>query len=66
MSLQGAPIDELLMQVVELPQFIGKHFFFLIDEFENFTDAQQVVMNTLIKHCGQNHSFKIGVKELVA
>jgi len=64
MSLQGAPIGELLARVIELPQFASKHFFFLIDEFENFTDPQQMVMNTLIKHSGENHSFKIGVKEL--
>lgn len=63
-SLQGAPIDELLNEIAALPQFEAKHFFFLIDEFENFTDAQQVVMNTLIKHCGEHHSFKIGVREL--
>lgn len=63
-SLQGAPIDELLSHVVALPHFKRKHFFFLIDEFENFTDPQQIVMNTLIKHSGETHSFKIGVKEL--
>jgi hypothetical protein len=63
-SMQAAPVDELLSAVVQLPQFAKKHFFFLIDEFENFTDPQQIVMNTFIKHCGANHSFKIGVREL--
>lgn len=63
-SMQAAPVDELLSAVIQLPQFADKHFFFLIDEFENFTDSQQIVMNTFIKHCGANHSFKIGVREL--
>lgn len=62
--MQSVPVDELLNVVMQLPQFEKKHFFFLIDEFENFTDPQQIVMNTLIKHCGANHSFKIGVREL--
>jgi len=64
LSMQGAPIDELIGELKQLPQFKSKHFFFLIDEYENFTDEQQVVLNTLIKHSGSNYSFKIGVREL--
>ena len=64
LSMQGAPIDELLEFVWRLPQFNGKIFFFLIDEYENFLPYQQKVMNTLIKHSGHTYTFKVGVKEL--
>lgn len=64
LSLQGAPIDELMSAVARLPQFTGKRFFFIIDEYENFLDYQQEVMNTLIKHSGGHHTFKVGVREL--
>jgi hypothetical protein len=64
LSLQGAPVDLLVSALRELPQFQGKHFFFIVDEYENFLDYQQRVVNTLIKHCGEHYSFKIGVKEL--
>lgn len=63
-SIQGGPVDELLSAVASLPQFSGKHFFFLIDEYENLLDDQQVVLNTLLKHASGNYTFKIGVKEL--
>ena len=64
LSLQGAPIDELFAHLHGIDQFKEKHFFFLIDEYENFTDEQQRVANTLIKHSGELYSFKIGVREL--
>lgn len=64
LSMQGAPIDLLLADVLKLKQFQGKHFFFLLDEYENFEDYQQKVVNTLIKHASQFYTFKIGVKEL--
>jgi Cdc6-like AAA superfamily ATPase len=64
LSLHGAPIDELINGVNTLPQFKDKYFFFLLDEYENLLDDQQVVVNTLIKHSGANYSFKIGVREL--
>ncbi len=64
LSLQGAPVAELINRVAELPQFRDKYFFFLIDEYENFSDNQQTVVNTLIKHSGEKYSFKIGVREL--
>lgn len=63
LSLQGAPIDQLFRDLKALPQFSGKTFFFLVDEYENFDRLQQRVVNTLIKHCGELYSFKIGVKE---
>lgn len=64
LSIQGAPIDTLAESVSLLPQFKDKNFFFLLDEYENFMDYQQQVVNTLIKHAGQFYSFKIGVREL--
>ena len=64
LSLQGAPIDELLFQLKSLPAFSHKLFFFLIDEYENLSNYQQQVFNTLIKHSGELYTFKIGVKEL--
>jgi len=64
LSLQAAPIDELCGALLKLPQFIGKSIFFIIDEYESLLDYQQEVMNTLIKHCGQSYTFKIGVREL--
>ena len=64
LSLQGAPIDVLVSEVKRLPQFAGKSLFFLIDEYENFSGYQQRVLNTLIKHCGELYSFKVGIREL--
>ena len=63
LSMQGAPIDLILREMGSLPQFSEKTFFFLIDEYENFDALQQRVVNTLIKHCGQYYSFKVGVRE---
>ena len=64
LSLQGAPIDEFFSHLHGIDQFKDKHFFFLIDEYENFADYQQRVANTLIKHSGELYSFKVGVREL--
>ena len=64
LSLQGAPIDAFLEEIRRLPQFSGKAFFFLIDEYENLVSYQQRVLNTLIKHCGEHYSFKVGIREL--
>ena len=63
-SLQGAPIDVLFQEIRKLPQFVNRSFFFLIDEYENLNGFQQRVVNTLVKHCGDLYSFKIGVREL--
>lgn len=63
LSLQAAPIDLILDAVKRLPQFAGTSFFFLLDEYENYSPSQQRVVNTLIKHCGELYSFKVGVRE---
>lgn len=64
LSMQGVPIDTLVEAVTNLPQFRGKCFFFLIDEYENFEDYQQQIVNTLIKHSAPSYTFKVGVREL--
>lgn len=64
LSLQAAPVDLLCKAIVDIPAFAQKHFFFLLDEYENLLDYQQQVVNTFIKHSGTLYSFKIGVREL--
>lgn len=64
LSMQGAPVDAFMREVKKLPQFESSSFFFLIDEYENLATYQQRVLNTLIKHCGESYSFKVGVREL--
>ena len=64
LSTQGVPIDVLCDLVANIPGFEQKQFYFLIDEYESLSAMQQRVFNTLIKHCGERYSFKIGVKEL--
>jgi hypothetical protein len=64
LSMQGAPIDAMTSAVMRLPQFKGKQFYILIDEYENLEDYQQQVVNTLIKHTKDEYTFKIGVREL--
>lgn len=64
LSMQGVPIDTIVDALVKLPQFAGKTFFFLIDEYENLQEYQQQVVNTLIKHSGHHYTFKISVREL--
>ena len=36
----------------------------MLDEYENFEDYQQEVINTIIKHTGALYTFKIGIREL--
>lgn len=64
LSLQSAPVDLLMEIIGRLPQFSGKQFFFLVDEYENLLDYQQKIINTFIKHASEWYTFKIGVKEL--
>lgn len=64
LSLAGVPIGIITEQVLLLTQFNNKIFFILIDEYENYEDYQQQVINTLIKHTTEFYTFKIGVREL--
>ena len=64
LSLQGAPLAQLLESVRKQEIFADKLFFFLLDEYENLEDYQQQLMNTLIKQSGELYSFKVCVREL--
>jgi hypothetical protein len=64
LSMQAAPVDTLASALLSSPALTGKQFFFLIDEFENYEDYQQRVLNTIIKHAPSSYTFKIGVREL--
>ena len=64
LSLQALPVDILVGALDSLSIFHGKHFYFLIDEFENFEPYQQQVVNTFIKHAGHSYTFKVGVRDL--
>lgn len=64
LSMQGAPVDALSAALLGTKELAGKQFFFLIDEFENFEDYQQRILNTIIKHAPSAYTFKVGVREL--
>lgn len=64
LSMSGVPLSLITEQVLQLSQFKGKLFFIIIDEYENFEDYQQQVINSLIKHTTDFYTFKIGVREL--
>jgi hypothetical protein len=64
LSMQGAGLSAFIGALTASPEFAGKTFFFLVDEYENLQGYQQEVINTLIKHGGGAYTFKIGVREL--
>lgn len=64
LSMQGAPVDALASALIRTKELAGKQFYFLIDEFENFEDYQQRILNTIIKHSQGAYTFKVGVREL--
>jgi hypothetical protein len=64
LSLQAVPLDHLTTALLKLPPFQGKQFYFLVDEYENLSDYQQRVLNTIIKHAAAPYTFKVGVREL--
>lgn len=59
-----SPITQLLDQLKKVAGHEETAFHIILDEYENLLDYQQVVVNTLIKHGGDNCYFKIGVREL--
>ncbi len=63
-SLQGQPVDEICRHILEIPGLHRRKITFIIDEFENLLDYQQIIFNTLIKHSGEFYNFAVGVKEL--
>ncbi len=64
LSMVGVPIKILADKVISLPTMKGKTFFLLLDEYENYEEYQQIIVNTLIKHSYPSFTFKIGVREL--
>jgi hypothetical protein len=64
LSVAAAPVDTLVLALTQTPAFQGRSVCFLLDEFENFDDYQQRVVNTFIKHSSTSCTFKIGVREL--
>lgn len=64
-SILGRPVELLIASLSSSSILSDKTYFFLIDEFENLTDYQQRVLNTLVKHAGDHqYTFKIGVREM--
>lgn len=59
-----SPISQFLELLKQLPVHSNTGFHIILDEYENLLDYQQRVVNTLIKHSGDNCYFKIGVREL--
>ena len=64
LSSLSVPIDYFFKVLKGHPAFKDKMFFVLIDEYENFLDYQQEIINSLIKHSGELFTYKIGVREL--
>lgn len=59
-----SPINRLLKILKNLFGHEGTSFYIILDEYENLLDYQQRIVNTLLKHSGDNCYFKIGVREL--
>lgn len=66
LSMAGDPIKIVTEHSLGLSQFANQNkiFFILLDEYENYEDYQQQILNTLIKHNTEHYSFKVGVREL--
>lgn len=63
-SILGSPIDDIFKALEFTSEFKGKTFFIIFDEYENFSDYQQQIVNTLIKEAaGKSFCFKVGVRE---
>jgi hypothetical protein len=64
-STLGEPIDYLVDIVNQLKPFNDKPIYFILDEYEVFSEYQQMIVNTLIKQsAGKKYCFKVGVREL--
>jgi hypothetical protein len=63
-SMSGAPVDFIFKRLRQTSTFKNTMFFLLLDEYENFSDQQQQIINTLIKHASDTYTFKIGVREM--
>ncbi|WCL53494.1 ORC-CDC6 family AAA ATPase [Gimibacter soli] len=63
LSATGA-LDFIFTELVNNKFFVGKTFFLIIDEYENFLEFQQEIVNTYIKHATTSYTFKIGARHL--
>lgn len=64
-SILGRPLQYLIQALNADNSLAQTTYFFLVDEYENLSDLQQRVMNTLIKHAGDHqYTFKVGVREM--
>lgn len=64
-SAPGRPVQYLIDAINADATLDGKTYYFLIDEYENLSNYQQRVMNTLIKHAGDHpYTFKVGMREM--
>lgn len=59
-----SPINHFLQQLKKVNGLKNTGFHIILDEYENLLDYQQQIVNTMIKHSGDNCYFKIGVREL--
>lgn len=59
-----SPISIFLTELSRLAGHKDTAFYIILDEYENLLDYQQSILNTLIKHGGNNYFFKVGVREL--
>lgn len=62
-SSLGKPVNELLEFLRKQKGIENKGIFYIVDEYENLTQSQQRIVNTLIKYSAPLYSFKIGVRE---
>ena len=63
-SMLGKPVEHLFNAISRDDRLSGKYFVFALDEYENLMPYQQRVVNTLIKHAGDDqYTFKVGVKK---
>ncbi|MCW1923688.1 hypothetical protein OKA05_14070 [Luteolibacter arcticus] len=67
-ALDGIPLSILLEPIRELSsiakQLLGfSRIIYIFDEYENFDERQQRIVNTIIKHCTPAFVVKIGLKD---
>ena len=62
-SALGEAFNHLISVIKQSDRLSKIRFFYLIDEYENLTEDQQRVVNTLIKHCAPNYFIKLGIRD---
>lgn len=65
-SVLGRPLDYLIAGLSGLAVSPARPFMFCLDEYENLSTYQQILLNTLVKQVGAYpYTFKIGVRNTV-